>query len=277
MLLREFYQPKQQLDEAAFVAPLLYPIFQQMLMMGGTTLAAWLASKALQEADIRFPNIQSDFEQDVQRNLDIPSGVTIPREDFDLPADEIQKYLNGIAASTAAADAAIDKKMGGDNKPPRNRGKTLRRAGDIIEDIIEWLISVLGLKLFKLLVGIGLGLIAIYTIYKMSKWIASWFKSDEAQDEIEKAKSESLDERQIWARSGKKVVRKYRCSGGQRSGRIVSKLAQCFAAPNPKKKASMKRTQARFGKRMARKAKRTKRTNPASRRVQALNRGGSRR
>jgi len=34
----------------------------------------------------------------------------------------------------------------------------------------------------------------------------------------------------------------------------------------------LKRTKARLGKRLAKKAKRTKRINPASRRVQALNR-----
>jgi hypothetical protein len=81
----------------------------------------------------------------------------------------------------------------------------------------------------------------------------------------------ALDEKQIWGRSGKKVVRKYRCSSGQRQGRIVSKISQCFAPPNTKKRATMKRTQARLGKRMARKARRTKRMNPASIRVQRLN------
>jgi hypothetical protein len=39
----------------------------------------------------------------------------------------------------------------------------------------------------------------------------------------------------------------------------------------------MKRTKARLGARMTRKAKRTKRINPASRRVQALNKAGPRR
>jgi hypothetical protein len=48
-------------------------------------------------------------------------------------------------------------------------------------------------------------------------------------------------------------------------------MAQCFAAPDIKKKIAFKRTKARLGKRMARKAKKTKRINPASRRVQALN------
>ena len=33
---------------------------------------------------------------------------------------------------------------------------------------------------------------------------------------------EELDEGPTWARSGKKVVRKYRCAGGPRKNRIVS-------------------------------------------------------
>lgn len=83
---------------------------------------------------------------------------------------------------------------------------------------------------------------------------------------------ENLDEKQVWARSGKKVVRKYRCTSGSRKGRTVSKISQCFAAPDIKKRFQLKKTKARLGKRLARKARRTKRINPASRRVQSLNR-----
>ena len=82
----------------------------------------------------------------------------------------------------------------------------------------------------------------------------------------------SLDEKRVWAKSGKKVVRKFRCSGGRRHGRIVSKIQQCFAAPNMKKRFAMKKLKARLGSKMARKAKRTKRTNPASKRVAQMNR-----
>jgi len=82
-----------------------------------------------------------------------------------------------------------------------------------------------------------------------------------------------LEEGQTWARSGKKVVRKYRCSSGPRKNRIVAKMAQCFAAPNIKARMNLKRTKARLGKKMARKARKTKRINPASRRVQAMNKG----
>ena len=80
-----------------------------------------------------------------------------------------------------------------------------------------------------------------------------------------------LTEKQIWGRRGKTLVRKYRCTTGTRKGRIVAKIAQCFAAPNIKKKISMKRTRARLGARMARKAKRTKRINPASIALTRLN------
>jgi len=83
--------------------------------------------------------------------------------------------------------------------------------------------------------------------------------------------SSDLSEKQIWGRRGKKLVRKYRCSSGTRQGRIVASMAQCFAAPNIKKKLSMKRTRARLGARMARKARRTKRTNPASIALRRLN------
>jgi hypothetical protein len=83
---------------------------------------------------------------------------------------------------------------------------------------------------------------------------------------------QTLDEKQVWARSGKKVVRKYRCTSGRRKGRVVAKMSQCFAAPDIKKRVKFKQTRARLGSRMARKAKRTKRVNPASRRIQAMNR-----
>jgi len=75
-----------------------------------------------------------------------------------------------------------------------------------------------------------------------------------------------------WARSGNKVVRKYRCGGGARKGRVVSSPSQCFAPPDMKKRLRLKLTKAKQGPKMARKAKKTKRSNPASRRVQAMNR-----
>ena len=84
-----------------------------------------------------------------------------------------------------------------------------------------------------------------------------------------------LNEKQIWGRSGQKVVRKFRCTVGRRKGRIVKKIAQCFASPNIKARITMKRTRAWFGAKMMRKRQKTMRTNPASKRVLALNKAGS--
>jgi hypothetical protein len=84
--------------------------------------------------------------------------------------------------------------------------------------------------------------------------------------------NDDLYERQVWGKSGNKVVRKFRCTSGPRKGRAVAQMAQCFAAPDIKKRVKLKLTKARLGAKMARKAKKTKRVNPASVRVKALNR-----
>lgn len=81
----------------------------------------------------------------------------------------------------------------------------------------------------------------------------------------------SLDEKQVWARKGTKVVRKYRCTTGQRKGRTVADPTQCFKVVDIKKRANLKRTKARLGAKMARKARRTKRINPASKLLRKLN------
>jgi hypothetical protein len=86
-----------------------------------------------------------------------------------------------------------------------------------------------------------------------------------------------VDEGLVWARAGNNVVRKYRCIGGQRNGRIVSNVAKCFVKIDPKKRANMKRMKARLGNKIVRKTKKTKRTNPASKRVQMMNKSASRR
>jgi hypothetical protein len=80
-----------------------------------------------------------------------------------------------------------------------------------------------------------------------------------------------INERPVWAKSGNKVVRKFRCTSGPRKGRTVTKLAQCFAPPDIKKRVKLKMTKARLGGKMARKAKRTKRVSPASVMVKRLN------
>lgn len=88
---------------------------------------------------------------------------------------------------------------------------------------------------------------------------------------------EPIFENQIWARSGKQVVRKFRCTSGPRKGRIVPSMSKCYGAPDVKKRAQLKRTKARLGKKMSRRARKTKRVNTASRRVQALNKAQGRR
>ena len=80
-----------------------------------------------------------------------------------------------------------------------------------------------------------------------------------------------LTEGMAWAKRGNKVVRKFRCTSGRRKSRIVSSPAQCFAAPDLKKRINLKMTKLRLGASMARKAKKPKRVNPASKRVAALN------
>ena len=75
----------------------------------------------------------------------------------------------------------------------------------------------------------------------------------------------------VWARKGNTVGRKYRCTFGRRAGRVVSDPSQCSAPIDIKKRFTLKRTKAKMGARLQRKAQRTKRLNPASKRVAKLN------
>jgi hypothetical protein len=75
----------------------------------------------------------------------------------------------------------------------------------------------------------------------------------------------------VWARKGKQLTRKFRCTVGRRAGRVVSNPTQCSAPIDLKKRFTLKKTKAIKGARMARKAKRTKKFNAASRMVQRLN------
>jgi hypothetical protein len=81
-----------------------------------------------------------------------------------------------------------------------------------------------------------------------------------------------ITEKMVFAKRGNKVVRKFRCLAGPRKGRTVTDIGQCYAAPDVAKRNRLKITKARLGAKMTRKAKRTKRVNPASKRVKALNR-----
>lgn len=80
----------------------------------------------------------------------------------------------------------------------------------------------------------------------------------------------------VWARKGNKVSRKYRCTVGNRKGRLVSNPSQCGKPIDIKKRLTLRKTKARMGARMAKKAQRTKKFNPASKAVQRLNKVGKR-
>lgn len=87
---------------------------------------------------------------------------------------------------------------------------------------------------------------------------------DELDDSITEA-------RMVWRRSGKNIKRGVRCTSGRRKGRVVSKASACSAPVNIKKRMTLKKTKAKFGKRLARKANRSKRINPTSRRLKTMN------
>ena len=75
----------------------------------------------------------------------------------------------------------------------------------------------------------------------------------------------------VWARKGNKIVRKFRCSVGQRKGRVVSDPSQCAKPIDMKKRMTLRKTKAKMGARIAKKAQRTKRMNPASKAIQRIN------
>ena len=74
-----------------------------------------------------------------------------------------------------------------------------------------------------------------------------------------------------WGRSGNKVVKKFRCSGGNRHGRIVSHPSQCHKPVDIKKRLKFRQTKLAKGLRIQRKRKKTLKRNPASLRVQRMN------
>lgn len=81
-----------------------------------------------------------------------------------------------------------------------------------------------------------------------------------------------METKMVWARKGKKIARKFRCTFGPRKGRVVSDPSQCSKPIDIKKRMTLRKTKAKKGSRMTRKAQRTKRTNPASKMIKALNR-----
>lgn len=89
---------------------------------------------------------------------------------------------------------------------------------------------------------------------------------------LEDTDEELLEAKRVWAKRGNKVKRMIRCTSGKRKGRVVAKAAGCTTAINIKKRFLMKKIRRLYKQKMARKAKKTKRFNPASRRLKTLNR-----
>lgn len=81
-----------------------------------------------------------------------------------------------------------------------------------------------------------------------------------------------VEARMVWRRMGNTIKRAVRCTSGRRAGRVVSNIGQCSKPIDMKKRLTLKRTKARMGKRLARKSQRTRRMNPASRRLKTMNR-----
>jgi len=75
----------------------------------------------------------------------------------------------------------------------------------------------------------------------------------------------------IWSRSGGKQVRKYRCTSGQRKGRVVAKAATCNAPINQKSKLTLTKNKRKKGSSIAINTAKTKRSNPASKRLKRIN------
>ena len=86
-----------------------------------------------------------------------------------------------------------------------------------------------------------------------------------------RAKEFITEHKMIWSRSGDKLKLKYRCASGPKAGRIVPDASACAAPKDLAKAAQMKRTRASTKVRQARKAKKTKRVNPASKILARLN------
>ncbi len=81
-----------------------------------------------------------------------------------------------------------------------------------------------------------------------------------------------VEARMVWRRMGNKIKRAVRCTSGRRAGRVVSNIGQCSKPIDMKRRLTLKRTKARMGSRITRKAQRTRRINPASKRLKSLNR-----
>ena len=76
---------------------------------------------------------------------------------------------------------------------------------------------------------------------------------------------------QVWSKSGKSSVRKYRCTSGVRKGRVMASPAACSKPLNVSKSKSFKQTRSTKAPTMKFKSKIAKKSNPASNRNIRLN------
>ncbi len=83
---------------------------------------------------------------------------------------------------------------------------------------------------------------------------------------------EEIIEGVAWKKRGSKITRQFRCTSGRRKGRVVASPAQCFKPIDLKKRANLRKMKAKLGGRLSRKAGRTKKFNPISKRIRAMNR-----
>ena len=79
-----------------------------------------------------------------------------------------------------------------------------------------------------------------------------------------------------WARSGNKIVRKWRCTSGAKQGMLVSDPATCGGKVDLKKRMNMKKMLNRRKQVVRRKAQKAKKRNPVSIRLQRLNKSSGR-
>jgi hypothetical protein len=76
--------------------------------------------------------------------------------------------------------------------------------------------------------------------------------------------------KQVWGRSKKGVVRRYRCTDGPKSGRVVAKPSTCGTAINQRRSASLKKTRRSISAAQAIKRRKTMHR-PTSTRITKLN------
>lgn len=74
-----------------------------------------------------------------------------------------------------------------------------------------------------------------------------------------------------WKKQGNTIVRKYRCTSGPRKGQMRASPASCNAPYKIKNAIQLKKTKSKLGGHRAYMSNRTKKINPASKRLKAAN------